>query len=130
MRDTLRVRDQVKGAAAREGGGWVVSLACGGVTPSAATRPATSLTRPPRMNEAASKTGHLTFRISAGLTVPPWFMGRLRTYNKKGRGRRGCNSGAAQRAPPGPSCRRGGEAQATPPQGSRPSWIFLKSTRK
>lgn len=56
------------------------------MTPGAATSPATTLTRPPRINKAAAKTGHLTFKIGAGLTVLQWFMGRLRTYNKKGRG--------------------------------------------
>lgn len=66
-------------------GGGRGSVACGRVTPVAATSPATTLTRPPRINKAASKTGHLTFKIGAGLTVPPWFMGRLRTYNKKER---------------------------------------------
>lgn len=60
-------------------------MAGGGVTPVGATSPATTLTRPPRINKAASKTGHLTFKIGAGLTVPPWFMSRWRTYNKKER---------------------------------------------
>lgn len=106
-------------------------MACGVVTPGAATSPATTLTRPPRINKAASKTGHLTFKISAGLTVPPWFMDRLRTYNKKGRGSGGAVTQARHNARHrDPSVGEAARRRAPPPRGSGASWIFLKSTRK